>query len=58
MKNLGYHYYQVGEQTNDVRTMAQGFSLLWQHFLREPHSEGLSTLLQWAQLFQQSVTLK
>ena len=34
LKNLGYHYYQVGEQTNDVRTMVQGFSLLWQQIGR------------------------
>ena len=58
LKNLGYHYYQVGEQTNDVQTMAQGFSLLWQHFLREPHSEDLSALLQWAQRFQRVEVLK
>lgn len=58
LKNLGYHYFQVGEQTNDVQTMVQGFSLLWQHFLREPHTEDLSTLLQWAQRFQQVETLK
>ena len=58
LKNLGYHYYQVGEQTNDVQTMVQGFSLLWQHFLREPHTEDLSALLQWAQRFQQVETLK
>ena len=58
LKNLGYHYFQVGEQTNDVRTMAYGFSLLWQHFLREPHSEDLNLLLQWAQRFQQVETLK
>ena len=58
LKNLGYHYFQVGEQTNDVRTMVQGFSLLWQHFLREPHTEDLSALLQWAQRFQQVEILK
>jgi len=58
LKNLGYHYFQVGEQTNDVQTMVQGFSLLWQHFLREPHTEDLSALLQWAQRFQQVETLK
>ena len=58
LKNLGYHYFQVGEQTNDIQTMAQGFNLLWQHFLREPHSEDLSVLLQWAQRFQQVETLK
>ena len=58
LKNLGYHYLQVGEQTNDVQTMVQGFSLLWQHFLREPHTEDLSALLQWAQRFQQVETLK
>ena len=58
LKNLGYHYFQVGEQTNDVQTMVQGFSLLWQHFLREPHTEDLSALLQWTQRFQQVETLK
>ena len=58
LKNLGYHYYQVGEQTNDIQAMAQGFRLLWQHFLREPHSEDMSTLLQWAQQFQQVEPLK
>ena len=58
LKNLGYHYLQVGEQTNDVRTMDHGFKLLWQHFLREPHTEDLSALLQWAQRFQQVEILK
>ena len=58
LKNLGYHYLQVGEQTNDVQTMVHGFNLLWQHFLREPHTEDLSALLQWAQRFQQVETLK
>ena len=58
LKNLGYHYLQVGEQTNDVQTMVHGFNLLWQHFLREPHTEDLSALLQWAQRFQQVEILK
>ena len=48
----------MGEQTNDIQAMAQGFRLLWQHFLREPHSEDMSTLLQWAQQFQQVEPLK
>ena len=58
LKNLGYHYLQVGEQTNDVQTMVHGFNLLWQHFLREPHTDDLSALLQWAQRFQQVEILK
>ena len=53
LKNLAYHYLQVGEQTGDFQTMGQGFNLLWQHFRREPHSEDMSQLLQWAQRFQQ-----
>ncbi len=58
LKNLGYHYFQVGEQTNDIQTIGRGLSLLWQHFLREPHSEDMNVLLQWAQRFQQVEILK
>ena len=58
LKNLGYHYFQVGEQTNDIQTMGRGFNLLWQHFLKEPHSEDMNVLLQWAQRFQQVEVLK
>jgi hypothetical protein len=32
--------------------MSRGFQLLWQHFLREPHSEELRVLLDWSQRFQ------
>jgi O-antigen ligase len=52
LKNLGYHYIQVGEQTQDVEAMSQGVQLVWQHFLREPHSEELRVLIDWAQRFQ------
>jgi hypothetical protein len=52
LKNLGYHYIQVGEQTQNVDAMSQGVQLLWQHFLREPHSEELRVLIDWAQRFQ------
>jgi hypothetical protein len=52
LKNLGYHYIQVGEQTQNVEAMSQGVQLLWQHFLREPHSEELRVLIDWAQRFQ------
>ena len=52
LRNLGYHYLQVGDQTNDIAAMNEGFNLLWQHFLREPHSEDMSSLLNWAQRFQ------
>ncbi len=51
-KNLGYHYMQLGEQTNNVQMLARGFQLLWQHFRQEPHSEELRILLDWAQRFQ------
>lgn len=51
-KNLGYHYLQLGEQTQNVQMLAQGFQLLWEHFLREPHSEELRILIDWAQRFQ------
>ena len=51
-KNLGHHYLQVGDQTNDLKTMGKGFNILWQHFLREPHSEEIGRLLNWAQRFQ------
>jgi O-antigen ligase len=51
-KNLGYHYIQVGEQTQNVDAMSQGVQLLWQHFLLEPHSEELRVLIDWAQRFQ------
>ena len=52
LKNLGYHYLQVGEQTNDINTMGRGFGILLDHFHREPYSEDMSRLLNWAQRFQ------
>ncbi len=52
-KHLGYHYLYLGDRTGDIEVMAKGFNLLWQHFLREPHSEELSPLLEWSQRFQQ-----
>jgi hypothetical protein len=52
LKNLGYHYTQVGEQTQNVEVMSQGVQLIWQHFLLEPHSEELRVLIDWAQRFQ------
>jgi hypothetical protein len=53
LKNLGYHYLSTGGQTSNTQMLNQGFQLLWQHFLREPHSEELRNLLNWAQRFQQ-----
>jgi O-antigen ligase len=52
LKNLGYHYMQLGQQTQDIEILSRGFQLLWQHFLREPHSEELRVLLDWSQRFQ------
>jgi O-antigen ligase len=58
LKNLGYHYLQVGERTQDFQTLSRGFQLLWQHFLREPHSEELRVLLDWSQRFQSVEVLR
>ena len=58
VKNLGHHHFQVGEQIGDLRVMGQGFDLLWQHFQREPHSEDMGTLLNWAQRFQMEDRLR
>ncbi|MDR3264502.1 MAG: O-antigen ligase family protein, partial [Synergistaceae bacterium] len=58
LKNLGYHYLSLGEQTGNAQMLAQGFQLLWQHFLREPHSEELRILLNWSQRFQNVDILK
>ncbi|MDR1979878.1 MAG: hypothetical protein LBQ42_14180, partial [Synergistaceae bacterium] len=52
LKNLGYHYTQLGDQSQDPQMLSQGFQLLWQHFLREPHSEELRVLLELSQRFQ------
>ncbi len=58
LKNLGYHYMQMGEQTQNVQMLSQGYQLLRQHFLNEPHSEELRILLDWAQRFQDIKTLE
>lgn len=51
-RNLGYHYIQTGEQSQDLETLSRGFNILWEHFHREPHSEDISRLLNFAQRFQ------
>ena len=58
IKNLGYHYLQVGDQTGDFNALSRGFSLLLDHFRREPPSEDMSQLLHWAQRFQAQDVLK
>ncbi len=52
MRNLAHHYLQIGEQTNNIETIAKGFNILWEQFHREPHSEDIGTLLNFAQRFQ------
>ena len=52
LRNLGYHYMQLGEQKNDPETLIQGFNILWEQFNREPHSEDMSRLLNFAQRYQ------
>ena len=52
MRNIGYHYMQLGEQTNDLETLSNGFNILWEHFNHEPHSEDISRLLNFVQKYQ------
>ena len=52
LRNIGYHYIQVGEQTGDAETLVKGFNTLWEHFSREPRSEDISKLLNFAQRYQ------
>ncbi|MCL2009303.1 MAG: O-antigen ligase family protein [Synergistaceae bacterium] len=52
LKQLGYHYMRHGVQTQDLSALDRGFSILWQHFQREPHSEELGFLIEWSQRFQ------
>lgn len=58
LKNLGYHYLRRGEQEQDIRMLSEGYRLLKQHFMREPHSEELRVLLEWSQRFQDVNALK
>ena len=51
-RNIGYHRMQVGEQRNDSKELVEGFNILWEHFNREPHSEDISKLLNFAQRYQ------
>ena len=51
-RHLAYHYLNVGEQTDNKEYLAQGFNILWQQFQREPHSEDISRLINFAQRFQ------
>lgn len=51
-RNLGYHYMQLGEQTNNTDALVRGFNILWEHFNREPHSEDISKILNFAQRYQ------
>lgn len=51
-RNIGLHYLQLGEQTNNVEEIQKGFNILWEHFKREPHSEDISRLLSLSQRFQ------
>ena len=52
MRNIGYHYMQLGEQTGDVEALSRGFNTLWEHFNHEPHSEDISRLLNFVQRYQ------
>ncbi|MBQ7155675.1 MAG: O-antigen ligase family protein [Synergistaceae bacterium] len=58
MRNVGYHYMQLGEQTEDYDTLNLGFSTLWKHFNHEPHSEDISRILNYAQKYQNEEVLR
>ena len=49
---LAHYYLEIGEQKQDVNSIAKGFNLLWAQFNREPRSEDLLTLMTFAQRFQ------
>ena len=51
-RNIGYHYLQVGEQTDDRESINKGFIILWEHFNREPHSEDIGRILEISQRYQ------
>ena len=52
LRNLGYHYIQVGEQTNNPKELVKGFNILWEHFKRESKSEDIGRLLELSQKYQ------
>ena len=52
MRNIGYHYMQLGEQTGNFEDLSRGFNTLWEHFNHEPHSEDISRLLNFVQRYQ------
>lgn len=58
MRNVGYHYMQLGEQTEDYEALSKGFNILWEHFNHEPHSEDISRLLNYAQKYQNEPVLR
>ena len=51
-RNLGYHYIQIGEQTNNPEELVKGFNILWEHFQRESKSEDIGRLLELSQRYQ------
>ena len=52
LRNIGYHYIQLGEQRNNPEMLLRGFNILWEQFSREPHSEDISRLLNLSQRYQ------
>lgn len=58
MRNIGYHYMALGEQTDDFDALSEGFNILWEHFNHEPHSEDISRVLNFAQKYQQEEILR
>ncbi len=51
-RNLGHHYLHLGEQTDDLEALVNGFNILWAQFNREPHSEDIGRLLDLCQRYQ------
>ena len=57
-RNLGLHFMQVGENQNDDDITVKGFNILWQSFKREPHSEDITRIINFAQKFQNEEVLR
>ena len=51
-KQLAYHYISYAESIRSERDLVEGLERMLQYFKKEPHSQELSVLFEWAQKFQ------
>ncbi len=57
-RNKGLHFMQIGENQNDDDITVKGFNILWESFKREPHSEDITRIINFAQRFQDEEILR